>query len=55
MGMSFSHVFRLLCMILLLSQVAWSLTPCEEERGRVADCPRPRSQNRKRGPPSGRP
>ncbi|KAI3919729.1 hypothetical protein MKX01_000170 [Papaver californicum] len=53
--MSFSQVFRLLCMILLLSQVAWSLTPCEEDRGREEDCPRSPQQNRKRGPPSGRP
>ncbi|KAI3896414.1 hypothetical protein MKW92_046456 [Papaver armeniacum] len=53
--MNLSQIFRLSCMILLLSQVAWSMTPCEEERGRIADCPRPQRNNRKRGPPSGRP
>ncbi|MCL7051066.1 hypothetical protein MKW94_030206 [Papaver nudicaule] len=63
MEIFFSQVFRLLCMILLLSQVAWSrrasppfLTPpVNPPKGRNADRPRPPPPGLLKGPPSGRP
>ncbi|KAI3868291.1 hypothetical protein MKX03_000202 [Papaver bracteatum] len=55
MGMIFSQISQLLCLILLLSHVAWSLAACTEDVGRDADCPRSPPENLKRGPPSGRP
>ncbi|KAI3996408.1 hypothetical protein MKX01_021647 [Papaver californicum] len=44
--MSFSQVFRLLCMILLVSQVAWS------QRGKDADKPRSPPPGPIKGKPS---
>ncbi|MCL7047593.1 hypothetical protein MKW94_009346 [Papaver nudicaule] len=49
MRMFFSWLFRLLCLILLLSHVAGRY------RGKLADKPRSPPPNLYKGPPSGRP